>query len=155
MLIVKSGDMVVARLPIMPGLAPTAVAQVADDEPRLQVEGLIIGFQEELVDLIARCQVFMSCIRSRMKAGKTDEAKQLFGELRRLRTQQDFLRDLLVERQRRSSADPQSQKQIDKLFDDTQTVINRFLDSRAVDRLEREVFGGETAQAAPPAQEGT
>jgi hypothetical protein len=154
-LMVKSGDMVVARLPLLPGLSPTALAQVPDDEPRLEVEGLITGFQEELVDLIARRQVLMSRIRSRMRAGKMDEAKQLFSELRRLRTQQDFLRELLVERQRRTSTDPQTQKQIDKLFDDTQTVINRFLDSKPVDRLERDLFGGETAQAAPAAREGT
>ena len=148
-LLIKSGGFVMARLPILPGLDPVAVASVPDDQLRLQVEGLITGFQEELVDLIARRQVLMTRIRTRLKAGKKDEAKQLLGELRRLRTQQDCSRELLVERQRRSARDPRTQRQIDKLFDDTQTVINRFLDSRALDRLDREVNGGESAQATP------
>jgi hypothetical protein len=153
-LLVKCGGMVMARLPLLPGLTPVALAQVPDDQRRLQVEGLITGFQEELVDLIARRQVLISRIRARIKAGKPEEAKVLFNELRRLRSHQDISRALLVERQRRASDDPRTQRQIDKLFDDTQTVINRFLDSRAIDRLERELGGDETAQAKPPAQDG-
>jgi hypothetical protein len=154
-LLVKCGTMVMARLPLLPGLAPVAIAQVPDDQRRLQVEGLITGFQEELVDLIARRQVLMARIRARIKAGKPDEAKALLSELRRLRSHQDITRALLVERQRRTSDDPRTQRQIDKLFDDTQTVINRFLDARAIDRLERELGGDETAQAKPPAQDGS
>lgn len=154
-LLVKSGGMIMAKLPLLPGLAPVVLAQMPDDNRRLQVEGLIAGFQEELVDTIARRQVLMSRVRSRMKAGKTQEAKLLFEQLRRLRSQQDFTRQLLVERQRRATGDPRTQRQIDKLFDDTQTVINRTLDSRQIDRLERELGGDETAQAAPPAQDGS
>ncbi len=154
-LLVKSGGAIVARLPLVPGLAETALAQLPDDQRRLEVEGLITGFQEELVDLIARRQVLMTRIRSRMRAGKTEEAKQLLTELRRLRSQQDLSRQLLVERQRRTSDDPRTQRQIDKMFDDTQTVISRYLDGRSIDRLEREVNGDVTAQAAAAADDGT
>ncbi len=128
-LLVKSGGAIMARLPILPGLKPTALALVPDDQLRLQVEGVINGLQEELVDQIARRQVLISRIRARIKAGKMDQARQLLNELRRLRSQQDFTRELLVERQRRTSNDPRVQRQIDKMFDDTQTVINRYLDA--------------------------
>ncbi|HEY4309785.1 MAG TPA: hypothetical protein VGN12_10075 [Pirellulales bacterium] len=154
-LLVKSGGVIMARLPVLPGLTPTLLAQVPDDQLRLQVEGVINGFQEELVDQIARRQALITRIRSRIRAGKMDQARQLLNELRRLRSQQDFTRELLVERQRRTSSDPRMQRQIDKLFDDTQTVINRHLDARQVERLEREVGEEATAQAAPPAQDGT
>ena len=102
-LLVKSGGMIMAKLPLLPGLSPVALAQMPDDQRRLQVEGLVAGFQEELVDTIARRQVLMSRVRLRMKAGKMADAKQLFEQLRRLRSQQDFTRQLLVERQRRAS----------------------------------------------------
>jgi hypothetical protein len=154
-LLVISGGVIMARLPVLPGLTPTLLAQVPDDQLRLQVEGVINGFQEELVDQIARRQALITRIRSRIRAGKMDQARQLLNELRRLRSQQDFTRELLVERQRRTSSDPRMQRQIDKLFDDTQTVINRHLDARQVERLEREVGEEATAQAAPPAQDGT
>jgi hypothetical protein len=154
-LLVKSGGVIMARLPVLPGLQPTALALVPDDQLRLQVEGVITGFQEELVDQIARRQALISRIRSRLRAGKTDQARELLNELRRLRSQQDFTRELLVERQRRTSSDPRTQRQIDKLFDDTQTVINRYLDARQVERLEREVGEDATAQAAAPTQDGT
>ncbi len=72
-LLVKSGGVIMARLPVLPGLQPVAVAQVPDDQLRLQVEGVITGFQEELVDQIARRQVLTSRIRSRLKAGKTEQ----------------------------------------------------------------------------------
>ncbi len=157
-LMVKSGNVIMARMPLLPGLAPTALAQVPDDQQRLQVEGVITGLQEELVDQIARRQALIARIRAQLKAGKSEQAKNLMNELRRMRSQQDFTRQLLVERQRWTSSDPQVQRQIDKLFDDTQTVINRFLDARQVERLEREVgqtAGEATAQAETPAQEGT
>jgi len=153
-LLVKSGNVIMARMPLLPGLTPTAVAQVPDDQRRLQVEGVITGLQEELVDQIARRQALIARIHAQIKAGKTDQAKNLMNELRRLRSQQDFTRQLLVERQRWTSPDPQMQRQIDKLFDDTQTVINRFLDARQVERLERE-FGESAGEATAQTGEAT
>ncbi|MBI2823162.1 MAG: hypothetical protein HYX69_00570 [Planctomycetia bacterium] len=152
-LLIKSGSAVVARLPILPGLVPTMTARVSDDDRRLQAEGFITGFQEQFVDLIARRQVLMARVRARIKAGKKEEAKELFDQLRRLATQQDLSRTLLVERQRLISSDPRARQRIDKLFDDTQAVINRFLDSSQLDQLERELRSDETAQATGPERE--
>jgi len=140
-LMIKSGDTVIARLPILPGMASEMVARIPDDERRLQVEGFITGFQEEFVDMIARRQVLVSRIRSRIKTGKKEEAEKLIDELRLMAAQQDFGQNLQSARQRLVSTDARMQKKIDKLFDDTQTVVNKFLDPRQVDILERELAG--------------
>jgi hypothetical protein len=140
-LMIKSGDTIIARLPILPGMLADMTARIPDDERRLQVEGYITGFQEEFVDMIARRQVLVARIRSRIKSGKKEEAEKLIDQLRQMTAQQDFGDNLQAARQRLVSADKRTQKQIDKLFTDTQTVVNRFFDPRQVDTLERELAG--------------
>jgi hypothetical protein len=140
-LMIKSGDTVIARLPMLPGMEPKMTARIPDDERRLQVEGYITGFQEEFVDMIARRQVLVARIRSRIKSGKKDEADALINELRQMTAQQDFGESLTAARRRLVSNDARTQKQIDKLFTDTQAVVNRYFDPRQVDTLERELAG--------------
>lgn len=140
-LMIKSGDTIIARLPMLPGMLPEMTARIPDDERRLQVEGYITGFQEEFVDMIARRQVLVARIRSRIKSGKKEEAEKLIDQLRQMTAQQDFGENLQAARQRLISNDKKTQKQIDKLFTDTQTVVNRFFDPRQVDTLERELAG--------------
>ena len=58
-LLVRSGNEVLARLPIVPGLEPQLTALIANDDQRLAAEGFITGLQEELVDVFARRKILM------------------------------------------------------------------------------------------------
>ena len=135
---IKNGGELLARLPILPGAAALLTAPILDDDRRLEVEGLITGLQERFVDLLARRQALASRVRSRIAAEKWDEAKLLLEELRRLDARQQY-EQLRQQRSAIVSADPQVQRKIDKLFDDTQQVVTRFLDASDVDQLERDM----------------
>ncbi|HUY87586.1 MAG TPA: hypothetical protein VMV10_02515 [Pirellulales bacterium] len=138
-LLVKHGADTLARLPVMPGLSPEAQAEIPDDDARLAAEGEVAGLQENLVELVANRAVFMHLIRLRMKDGKLDEAKQLMQELRKLGRQDDLSQ--LIDRRMRAaiSADPRMQKKIDRMFEDTREIINRFLNQAEVDKLETDL----------------
>ena len=138
LLLVKHGDALLVRLPIVPGEAPQLTAVVPDDDRRLQAEGLIVGLQENLVDSVVRRAILAAQTRNRIEEGKLDEAGQLIEELRRLRTQQQFLLQLEKERQRLVSDDPVVQRKIDKLFDDTTKLLGSYLMPQELETLEAE-----------------
>jgi hypothetical protein len=138
-LLIRHGGEVLARLPLVPGLAPTLVAPVADDDVRLEAEGFITAFQEELVDLVTRREVLLVRTRARLKAKKPDEARNLFEELRRLPARDDLIRQLARDQARFASSEPGVQRKIDALFADTRKLLDRHLDPDAIDELEGEL----------------
>ena len=151
-LLVQHGGALLARLPIVPGSAPELTALVPDDDLRLEAEGLIVSMQESLVDQVVRRAILVAQARSRIESGKFDDAKVYIDELRRMRTQQQFLRELEQERQRLVSDDPVVQKQIDKLFDDTTKLLGNYLLPRELETLENEwnVARAGTPAGGPP-----
>jgi hypothetical protein len=152
MLVIKSGGEFLARLPLVPGLEPEALAGVANDDDRLAVEGYITGLQEEIVDLIARRAMLVARIRARLDEGEAKEAQQLLDELRKLRDRDDFATVLNEQRRKYYSSDPIVRSKVDKLFNDTREVMVRNLDPGLIDQVTKEVSQAlETRPAAAPA----
>lgn len=153
LLLVKSGGALMAKLPFVPGLESVSEAEVPDDARRLEVEGFVTGLQEMLVDLVAQREVLMHRVRVRIKSGKLDEAQALFDQLRRLKTRDEFAFDVQRQRQTLVSADPAVQSKIDKLFNDTESLLGRFLNPGEIDRLDAELKqarqASNTALSAP------
>ena len=149
---IKSGDELVAKLPLVPGLAGEIVADLADDRARLTAESVLFGWQENFVDMVARRRVLESRVRSRLEEGELDEAQSLLAELRGLGSPQELAVHLRQERQKLSTTDPVVRAKVDKLFSDTQELINRHLDFAEVGRLERELAAAKSAAPASPAR---
>ncbi len=139
LVIVKNGGRLLARLPMVPGLEATLTAEIADDESRLEAEGIVTGLQERLVDMVAEREVMLARARSRIEAGKLDEARQLIDALRRIPTAGDFSRRLEDRRARLHSDDLAVQARIDALFNDTQKLIAKHLDPQPVEQLWQEL----------------
>jgi hypothetical protein len=139
LLVIKSGGEFLARLPLVPGLEPKALAGVADDDDRLAVEGHITGLQERIVDLVARRAMLVARIRARLDEGKLEEAQELLSELRQLPNRQQF--NVVLEEQSRKfySSDPIVRRKVDKLFSDTREVMVRNLDPGLIDQVSSEV----------------
>ena len=138
-LLVKHGGDALARLPIVPGLFPRMQVEIPDDDQRLEAEGIIVGLQEGFVDLIARRQVMITQIRARLEDNKIDEAKAMLDELRSMGRQEDYINEIRVRKQRSLDEDKRMQKKIDKLFDDTEQVVIRYLNSAEVEKLDGEI----------------
>ena len=138
-LLVKHGGEPLARLPIVPGLFPRLSVEIADDDQRLLAEGIITGFQERFVDLIARRQVLITKIRAMLEDNKAAEARPMLEELRTMGRQEDYINEIRVQKQRAVADDKRMQKKIDKLFDDTEQVVIRYLNSSEVEKLADEI----------------
>jgi hypothetical protein len=139
-LLVRSGGQLLARLPMVPGLQAACTAEIPDDDPRLEAEGLLSGLREELVDLVARREVLLARARARIKAGQFDEAEELIGQLLRLeQSQQELSRTLAVEQRGVRAADPAVQREIDALFGDVQKLLRTQLRTEAVAQLREEL----------------
>jgi hypothetical protein len=137
---IKNGGQLLARLPMVPGLKPRRVAQVPDDDPRLQAEGFIKGFNGELMDLVAQRQILAARIRKRVSDGKPAEAEQLLEQFRMLASRNDMQRRL-DQQQNRQQVPPNRTvaARIDKLYADTRTALANYLDPELDTKLLKEL----------------
>ncbi len=140
-LLIKNGSEVVAKLPVLPGLFSQLEASLSDDQERLALEGFITGLQEELVDTVARREVLASLIHARVQKNDQAAAQKLLDELRSLKTREQFISMLSERRKTIVNKDPRVQRQIDKLFTDTQKVLNQHLDTKLIDDAAADVAG--------------
>ena len=120
-------------------------AEIANDDQRLAAEGFIIGLQGELVDAVTRREILMARIRARIEAQEGDEARALLDELRRLPKKSQFAVRLAREKERLASNDPVIQRKIDALVSDTRQLIEKHLETRNAEELERQLRGANDA----------
>ncbi len=120
--LVKSGRELLARLPVVPGLDPTAEALIADDDVRLEAEGRTKRLQSRLIDLVAQREVLLARAHSYRKQGELDKALDLLSELRGLARQLD--------EEKPTSNDPAIQGKIDAMFAQTESLLKKHLNPR-------------------------
>jgi len=53
-LMVRNGQQLLGKLPLVPGVSPRLTAGLRNDDQRLEAEGFLAGVQESVVDLVAR-----------------------------------------------------------------------------------------------------
>ncbi len=138
-LLVKSGNDLLARLPVVPGLEPQLTAELANHNRRLEAEGFLFGLQEELVDLVARRTILMARIDMRIEAGQFDQAADLMDKLNRLDRALQFTMRINQQQDRLTSPDKAIQKKIDTLLADTRQLIEKHLGSDEIEALERKL----------------
>jgi hypothetical protein len=148
LLIVKNGNELLARLPIVPGLQPVVTARLADDAPRLAVEAFVMALQERLVDVVVRRHVLLSRLKLRIDERKFDDADRLLEELRRLDGQQQFLLALDQQEQKTVSSDALVQAKIDKMLANARKLVGQYLDPRELSRAEIELDTARRAQVS-------
>lgn len=153
MLLIKSGEELLARLPVVPGFEAETIAPVADDDQRLEAEGFITGFQENLVDLVTRREVMQAQIRARIQAKEFPQARERLQEFRQMKGRDELTGDLKREQQKIFSRDPAIQRKIDKLFEDTQKLLNQYLGPGAVERLARELSDAQSGKLSAESED--
>lgn len=145
-LYLKNGNQLLARLPMIPGLEPTLIADLAGDDRRLQVEGFIAGMQGKIMDLVARRAIVSQRIKRRANEGKLDEAAKLLDEFRALTTKEELTRQIDQAQVKFTSPNKRVQDKINKLFEDTRKLLDKFVKGGQLRDLETEV-GGQAAAA--------
>ncbi len=140
---IKSGDSVLAKLPMVPGLQELEVAELRDDSLRLQSEAFVRGFQGEILDLIGLRNLLAARVQLYIKEEELDKAELVLNDLRQLRSYNE-MRDELSAIQRRildASGDnvPRAARsQIDRMFQITRDMLQKYLQDELVANTERE-----------------
>ncbi len=149
MLYVKGGGILLAKLPMVPGLEPTAVAEVADEDVRLALEGYLNALNDTVVDLVARREILIARTRNRITTGNLEAAEKFYDELRRLPTREQITFAINAEISRNPTKDAAVKAKIKTLADKIQKdVVDKFLDSRNLDTLRTELNKAKTAKPA-------
>ncbi|MBN2024611.1 MAG: hypothetical protein JW809_17665 [Pirellulales bacterium] len=151
LLVVKSGASLLARLPVVPGLEPQLTADVPGDDERLQAEGYTTGVQEDLVDVVTRRQILIFRAEKLIDQEQYDKAEQLVEELRDLPKRDQMLRQLREQEEKFASADPRAKKKIEERFEETRRLLDRFLDTAPIEKLDRELTAARKGERAPAA----
>lgn len=136
-LLIRNGEELLARIPVVPGSPPVVETPVPGDDRRLEAEGFVAGLQEELVDLVTRRQILLTRAETYLEEGKLDAAGKLVEEILALKDRNDFAE--LIDQKKKGiyTEDRAVQAKIDALFADTQKLLERHLDPAPVDELVR------------------
>lgn len=140
-LYVKSGDVVLARLPVVPGISPLEKAELADDSRRLEAEAFMRGFQGEILDLIGLRTLLSTRVTRLVAQNKMKEAEKALVELRSLKDYSEMVEglDRLQRKVLDESNGPVSlgaKSRIDRLFQSTREMMQKFLQNDLVREAE-------------------
>ncbi|MGE5193927.1 MAG: hypothetical protein ACM3U2_15645 [Deltaproteobacteria bacterium] len=143
-LFVKSGQALLARVPIVPGAQSAAVLELPDDTLRLEIEGSISTLQAELVDAVARRAVLMSLARARAKAGQWEAMIEALKQLDDMPRAASFAVNINAIRQpalkaARARRDRTTEERVTKLCDETLELVTNYLDEEKLKELKEEL----------------
>lgn len=156
LILIRNGTQLLARLPIVPGQDQRLVADLMDDDGRLQAEGAVAALYSRALDLVARREILANRFRARLKENKLDEAQKLLEEFRRLESRSDLGRALDEMMRSTEANDRLTQQRINKLFVDARKLLTvKGLADDTVNVLASELVKAQTTAkttgTAPPA----
>jgi hypothetical protein len=143
-LLVRSGQNVLARVPIVAGIRAEEVLELPDDTLRLEVEGQVSQLQSELVDTVARRAVMAAMIRNRAKTRQWDDVDGFLKNLQAMPGATEFAANLSAIRLNsvktaRSHKDKATELRIEKLCSETAELIKGYLDDDRIRELREEI----------------
>jgi hypothetical protein len=143
-LFVKSGQALLARVPIVPGAQAGEVLELPDDTLRLEIEGSIATLQAELVDTVARRAVLMAMARSRAKSAQWEAVAATLKQLDEMPTAAAFAVNINAIRQpalkaARTRRDRTTEERVKKLCDEAIELVNNYLDTEKLRELKEEL----------------
>ena len=138
-LLVKSGNRPLARLPLVVGQASAYTIAMPNDEERLYAEGVVRGLQNKLFDYVAERQIHQAQMKGYLEDGELEKAEKSLNAFRRIPNATKFGVVLNADRARlRSDAEKQG-RLIEALFDELQKNANEFLPNVLEHDLRREL----------------
>ncbi len=137
LLLVRSGSRMLARLPIVPGSEQVAQIELVNDRERLEMEGYITGIQEEMVGVFTQREVLIRLINTKLDDKEVEEAQELMEKLQQLPTARSFRSRLSGRRSGFFTGDQYAAIHINKMFDDTERVLDRFFTTAPISELQR------------------
>ena len=147
MLVLRSDTQLLAKVPVAPGSRQQLEIPISDDMARLLVQEALEAQKEKLIDVVARRNILMTRVRALLAEGEQARAEALLLELNNLPGRADFAQDLKSLEEltqaggsnKYRSENPRIQATIQRLLQNTQALLGRFLGIREITKLESEV----------------
>jgi len=125
-LLVREGEMLIARLPLIQGWKASVPVLVPDDEIRIAAESVLMGIQEEVIDQITLRMILKARIEKYEATRRNQELERAKIDLERLKSREQFLIQLDLERRKFQSPDPIVQKRLEIMFEATRKIIEQY-----------------------------
>ncbi len=136
-LLVKSGERPLAKVPVVPGLFGEQTTTMPNDEQRLFAEGIVKGYRNEINDLVARRLILESLVLSSLRKSDIEIAEEKLNELRGVDDNRRFNNRISLDEKNLLDADERQKGYIVGMFDELEGASNKFLDGLAVTILSR------------------
>lgn len=141
---VYSGDLLLARVPFVPGSLPFLRLEVPDDSIRLQVEGDLQSLQSELINLVAERNTLIAAARNASKKGDWERVEILRQQMDGLPSKQSFLEKLAGIRvpavnAAKARKDRAAQVRIERLCKDVGELVDRYLNADKLKQVQEEL----------------
>lgn len=91
-LTIKSSDVALMRLPVAPGVDPSIVVPLGDDQRRRDAEGRLSILTSELIETVAKRATLLATARSRARTGRYEEAEEALNQAAKLPAAPEFRR---------------------------------------------------------------
>ena len=146
LLYVKQGDTVLAKLPMVPGLAEVETAELPDDRRRLLAEAFVRGFQGEILDVVGMRSLLAARVKKLMASNRREAATEAVKELRQLKNYTQMADELEAIQRRmldetEGSIPLAAKSRIDVMFQNTRTMLQKYLQDNLLSDSERAVDG--------------
>ncbi len=134
---IYSGDVVLARIPCLPGLRPEETIPTYDDSMRLAVESELALLNSRLVDTVARRATLVIQARLAAEADKWEELDEYLAQLKALPSRDNFQQQLSAIRinaieRARADRNGSAERRIEKNCNDAAKRIDQALKSEHV-----------------------
>lgn len=152
---IYSGELLLARVPFVPGSLPFMRLEVPDDSVRLQVEGELQVLQSELINFVAERNTLIAAVRGASKKGDWLRVSLLRKQLDELPPKQIFLSKLAGIRvpavnAAKANKDRNGQVRVERLCKDVAELVDRYLDPEKLrlitDEIDQLVKDGAAAE---------
>jgi hypothetical protein len=144
LLYVKNGGSVLARLPMIPGLYPTAVADLSGDDLRLRAEAYVRGAQNDITDLVAMRKLYKIRIRKQLEQGEMEAALRLMNSLRGQPTNQELSaaigRKQVEFLELIGNRNIGQRRKVDQMFTTTRELLSKHLTPKVIRDLEADLL---------------
>ncbi|MEO1973192.1 MAG: hypothetical protein ABGX07_16655 [Pirellulaceae bacterium] len=138
-LYVRNGGKLLGRLPIYVGAHQEVVANVRDDNRRLQAEAFIDTIEGNVLEMVASRELAAARARNHIKEGQLDQAREQVAIIRSLTTPDELRQRLDREQARLAQGQERPDERINTKFSRTKDLIGKFLPRNLPDLLATEI----------------
>ena len=141
---VYSGDLLLARVPFVPGSLAKMRLDVPDDSIRLQVVGELQMLEGQLINVVAERNTLVAAARTAAKKKDWKRVTQLKNDFDKLPLKDSFVDRLSAIRvpalnAAKAKKDRSSQVRVDRLCNDAADLIDRYLDPEKLQTVQEEL----------------